>query len=107
MELVRDVHDQKKCRRCDKSAPVGGWTYVRLEFMMSPLLRPGQVAEVGLQFRCECGAIHLGEALQERPGRGGAWRTVSWRWQAAHAPSGRWILKGGAEEEAPLRTTLG
>lgn len=73
VEFARDIHDQKRCRRCEKNVPVGGWTYVRLESLVSPLLRPGEVAEGGIQFRCECGAIHLGEALPESQGRGRPW----------------------------------
>ncbi|CAM9909019.1 unnamed protein product [Scytosiphon promiscuus] len=73
-EFLRDVHNQTKCRRCGKNVPVGGWTYVRLESLVSPLLRPeGQVAEVGLRFRCECRAIHLGEPLPRKGGTGEVW----------------------------------
>ncbi|CAB1116261.1 unnamed protein product [Ectocarpus sp. CCAP 1310/34] len=71
--LVSDVHSKTKCRRCGASVPVGGWTYVRLESVVFPLLNPGEVAEVGIQFRCQCGAIHVGEPLPTRGETGEAW----------------------------------
>lgn len=49
LELVMDVLGQTKCRRCSAGVPIGKWSYVRLESVISPLLRPGEAAEVGIQ----------------------------------------------------------
>ena len=73
VELALDVHNQTECRRCGVKVPVGAWKWVRLESCISPLLRPGEVAEVGIQFRCGCGAINLGEPLPTRAKTGELW----------------------------------
>lgn len=65
-ELVRDVHQQKKCRRCKASLEnVGTWEYVRRESLATPFVRDGP-AVVAMSWRCRCGALHLGESLPAR-----------------------------------------
>ena len=72
-EFCRDVYDQTKCRRCGENVPMLGWTYVRLESLVSPIFRRDEPAEVGIQFQCSCGAIHIGEPLPQKSRGDGAW----------------------------------
>ena len=72
-EFCQDVHDETKCRRCEKNVPMFAWTYVRLESLVSTILQPTEVAEVGIQFVCKCGAIHIGEPLPPKSREGGLW----------------------------------
>lgn len=72
-EFCLDVHHGTKCRRCESNVTMFTWSFVRLESIVSSLLRPDQVAEVGIRFECECGAIHLGVPLPQKSRGNGSW----------------------------------
>ena len=73
VEFNDDVRRELRCRRCRTPVPARGWWYCRLESVASPVLKPGSEAEVGLAFRCECEALHVGEPLPTRASTGRAW----------------------------------
>lgn len=75
-EFNSDVRRQVKCRRCSTSVPDSEWWYVRRESVASVILKPGAEADVGLAFRCECNALHIGEPLPTRASAGSAWTSA-------------------------------
>ncbi|CAM9179128.1 unnamed protein product [Ectocarpus sp. 8 AP-2014] len=75
-EFNSDVRRQVKCRRCSTSVPDSEWWYVRRESVASVILNPGVEADVGLAFRCECNALHIGEPLPTRASTGSAWTSA-------------------------------
>ena len=72
-ELQKDILGQCVCRRYKQS--VKDWWYVRRESLVTLLLRPDEFPEVGLGWRCVCGALHLGEPLPRRTTKGRAWNS--------------------------------